>query len=76
MSSVACEMEHAVNDELEASIDRLLGYPEYTHLGERVLKFHDNLTDVKSPLLPLNMPEGSSGVVEFITPRSRYQNPR
>ena len=68
VSSVACEMEHAVNDELEASIDRLLGYPEYTHLGERVPQISRQFDpDVKSPLLPIsNMPEGSSGVVEFI----------
>ena len=68
VSSVACEMEHAVNDELEESIDRLLGYPEYTHSGERVPQISRQFDpDVRSPLLPIsNMPEGSSGVVEFI----------
>ena len=68
VSSVACEMEHAVNDDLEASIDRLLGYPEYSNLGERVPQISRQFDpDVKSPLLPIsNMPEGSSGVVEFI----------
>ncbi len=68
VSTVACEMEHAVNDELEASIDRLLGYPEYTHLGERVPQISRQFDpDVRSPLLPIsNMPEGSSGIVEFI----------
>ena len=68
VSSVACEMEHAVNDDLEASIDRLLGYPEHSHLGERVPQISRQFNpDVKSPLLPIsNMPEGSSGIVEFI----------
>ena len=68
VSSVACEMEHAVNDDLEASIDRLLGYPEYSNLGERVPQISRQFDpDVKSPLLPIsNMPEGSSGIVEFI----------
>ena len=68
VSSVACEMEHAVNDELEESIDRLLGYPEYTHSGERVPQISRQFDpDVRSPLLPIsNMPEGSSGIVEFI----------
>jgi len=68
VSSVACEMEHAVNDDLEASIDRLLGYPEYSNLGERVPQISRQFNpDVKSPLLPIsNMPEGSSGIVEFI----------
>ena len=68
VSSVACEMEHAVNDDLEASIDRLLGYPEHSHLGERVPQISRQFNpDVKSPLLPIsNMPEGSSGIVAFI----------
>ena len=68
VDSVACEMEHAVNDDLEASIDRLLGYPEHSHLGERVPQISRQFDpDVKSPLLPIcNMPEGSSGTVEFI----------
>ncbi len=68
VNSVACEMEHAVNDELEASIDRLLGYPEYTPLGDRIPQISRQFeTDVKSPLLPIsNMPDGSSGIVEFI----------
>lgn len=68
VSSIACEMEHAVNDELEASIDKLLGYPEYNHLGEKVPQISRQFEpDIISPLLPIsNMPEGSSGVVELI----------
>ena len=68
VNSIACEMEHAVNDELEASIDKLLGYPEVNHLGEKVPQISRQFEpDIISPLLPIsNMPEGSSGVVEFI----------
>ena len=68
VNSIACEMEHAVNDELEASIDKLLGYPEYNHLGEKVPQISRQCEpDIISPLLPIsNMPEGSSGVVELI----------
>ena len=68
VNSIACEMEHAVNDELEASIDKLLGYPEYNHLGEKVPQISRQFEpDMISPLLPIsNMPEGSSGVVELI----------
>ena len=60
VSSIACEMEHAVNDEL--------GYPEYNHLGEKVPQISRQFEpDIISPLLPIsNMPEGSSGVVELI----------
>ena len=68
VNSIACEMEHAVNDELEASLDKLLGYPEYNHLGEKVPQISRQFEpDIISPLLPIsNMPEGSSGVVELI----------
>ena len=68
VSSIACEMEHAVNDELESSLDKLLGYPEYNHLGEKVPQISRQFEpDIISPLLPVsNMPEGSSGVVELI----------
>ena len=68
VNSIACEMEHAINDELEASIDKLLGYPEYNHLGEKVPQISRQFEpDIISPLLPIsNMPEGSSGVVELI----------
>ena len=68
VNSIACEMEHAVNDELEASIDKLLGYPEYNHLVEKVPQISRQFEpDIISPLLPIsNMPEGSSGVVELI----------
>ena len=68
VNSIACEMEHAVNDELEASIDKLLGYPEYNHLGEKVPQISRQFEpDIITPLLPIsNMPEGSSGVVELI----------
>ena len=68
VNSVACEMEHAITDELEASIDRLLGYPENTHLGERVPQISRQFeANVHSLLLPISyMPEGSKGVIEFI----------
>ena len=68
VSSIACEMEHAVNDDLESSLDKLLGYPEYNHLGEKVPQISRQFEpDIISPLLPIsNMPEGSSGVVELI----------
>ena len=68
VSSIACEMEHAVNDELESSLDKLLGYPEYNQQGEKVPQISRQFEpDIISPLLPVsNMPEGSSGVVELI----------
>lgn len=66
--AAACEMEHSIDDNLEAAIDRLLGYPERTHAGERVPLVSRRVDPaVTAPLLPVaNMPEGSSGTIEFI----------
>jgi DtxR family Mn-dependent transcriptional regulator len=36
VKEAACRMEHALNDELESAIDRLLGYPESTPSGEKI----------------------------------------
>jgi len=64
----ACGLEHSISDELEASIDRLLGYPVRTSSGQRipvvqreVLAFENNI------LLPVaNIPKGKGGFVEII----------
>jgi len=66
--SISCEMEHAINDQLEAAIDGLLGYPEKTNSGERVPQVARHFeTDIHTSLLPiLNMPDESSGEIEFI----------
>jgi|TARA_B100000287_G_scaffold285263_1_gene268897 DtxR family Mn-dependent transcriptional regulator len=66
--SISCEMEHAINDQLEAAIDGLLGYPEETNSGERVPQVARHFeTDIHTTLLPiLNMPDESSGEIEFI----------
>ena len=54
VNSIACEMEHAVNDELEASIDRLLGYPEHNNFGEKVPQISRHFeSDLTSLLLNL-----------------------
>ena len=66
--SISCEMEHAINDQLEAAIDGLLGYPEETNSGERVPQVARHFeTDIHTTLLPiLNMPDESTGEIEFI----------
>ena len=66
--SIACEMEHAINDELEVAIDSLLGYPEETKSGERIPQVARHFeTNIQTPLLPIsNMPNGSTGEIEFI----------
>lgn len=66
--AIACEMEHAINNELEAAIDSLLGYPEETKSGERIPQVARHFeTNIQTPLLPIsNMPNGSTGEIEFI----------
>tara|TARA_B100000214_G_scaffold359154_1_gene320314 strand:- start:177 stop:827 length:651 start_codon:yes stop_codon:yes gene_type:complete len=66
--AIACEMEHAINDELEAAIDSLLGYPVETKSGERIPQVARHFeTNIQTPLLPIsNMPNGSTGEIEFI----------
>lgn len=66
--AIACEMEHAINDELEAAIDSLLGYPVETKSGERIPQVARHFeTNIHTLLLPIsNMPNGSTGEIEFI----------
>lgn len=66
--AAACEMEHSIDGDLEAAIDRLLGYPDRTHAGERVPLVSRRIDpDLTASLLPIaNMPDASSGAVEFI----------
>ena len=40
----ACRLEHSIDDELEASIDRLLGYPNRTLSGHRIPVVERELT--------------------------------
>ena len=68
IQSAACRLEHALTDDLEAAIDRLLGYPEKTPNGEliptisRVIEPH-----APSMLLPLHaLPLKSQGLVELL----------
>jgi len=65
--AAACRLEHALTDELEMAIDRLLGYPEKTPSGEIIPGVSREIKPVASSmLLPLNsLPENSSGVVEL-----------
>tara|TARA_B100000959_G_scaffold261087_1_gene298282 strand:+ start:5767 stop:6429 length:663 start_codon:yes stop_codon:yes gene_type:complete len=64
----ACKMEHTIGDELEADLDRLLGFPERTMDGTRIPAIERSF-DVAEVgiLLPItNLPEGSIAEVELI----------
>ncbi|HJL59459.1 MAG TPA: metal-dependent transcriptional regulator, partial [Candidatus Thalassarchaeaceae archaeon] len=68
VKAAACRLEHALNDDLELAIDRLLGYPEKTPTGEVIPSVSRTIEPYsESMLLPLHvLPEGKSGKVELI----------
>ena len=68
VKEAACRMEHALNDELETAIDRLLGYPEYTPDGEKIPMISRNVDPiVGSMLIPLRaLPEEMAGKIEMV----------
>ena len=68
VKAAACRLEHALTDDLEAAIDRLLGYPETTPDGESIPGVSRQIEPVgKSMLLPLHaLPVGQSGRVELL----------
>ncbi len=68
VKEAACRLEHALTDELESSIDRLLGYPEKTPSGEIIPTIsRDIQPTLSSMLLPLHaIQSGSSGTIELL----------
>ena len=65
---IACKMEHSVDLDLESTLDRLLGYPEFSINGTRVPSVMRDFEPIGiSTLLPLSkLPANSSATVEII----------
>jgi DtxR family Mn-dependent transcriptional regulator len=68
VADAACKLEHALTDELEHTIDRLLGYPENTPDGRPIPPVKRQVNAVFSRvLLPLrSLPEGVPGTIELL----------
>jgi DtxR family Mn-dependent transcriptional regulator len=68
VKGVACKMEHAIDTELEETLDRFLGYPEKTTEGNRIPSIERDFETLGiGTLLPLaRIPEGASAVIELI----------
>ena len=68
IDAAACRLEHALTDELEAAIDRLLGYPEKTPSGKLIPSISRTVEPHSSSILiPLHaLSNGSSGSIEMI----------
>jgi len=66
--AVACRLEHAIGDDLEADLDRLLGYPEKAPDGSRIPTVGRTMgTTGKGTLLPIGaLPQGSTAIVDLI----------
>ena len=65
---VACKMEHAVGADLEATLDRMLGFPEMSQDGSRIPSVERTVEPIGfGTLLPISkMPEGAFASVEMI----------
>ena len=68
VKAAACRLEHALTDDLESAIDRLLGYPESTPDGEIIPTVSRHIEPItNSMLLPLHaLPIDMSGEVELL----------
>ena len=66
--SIACRMEHTVNEELELALDSLLGYPEKSVDGKKIPFIDRDVKSIKSgTILPItNMPMNSKGVISLM----------
>ena len=67
----ACKIEHAIDEDLELALDRMLGYPERTPRGERIPVIERHLEPMRSGLLlPLSaLPVGSTATIELMVMR-------
>ena len=68
VKAAACRLEHALTDDLESAIDRLLGYPEATPAGEIIPTVSRQIEPITNTiLLQLHaMPVSTSGDVELL----------
>ena len=68
VSAVACRMEHVIGDDLEAALDRLLGYPENAPDGTRIPAVERAVEPPgKGTLLPISaLPDGTTATVDLI----------
>ena len=67
----ACKIEHAIDEELEMALDKMLGYPERTPSGKRIPIIERQLEPIRSGLLlPLSaLPIGSTATIEMMVMR-------
>ena len=68
VDSAACKIEHSIDEKLEASIDRMLGYPERNKDGIMIPTVDRKMIiSTTNTLLPLSaLPEETPSIIELI----------
>lgn len=68
IDTVACKIEHIIDEKLEASIDRMLGYPERNKDGIMIPTVDRKMIiSTTNTLLPLSaLPEETPSIIELI----------
>jgi len=68
VDSAACRLEHNIDNDLEASIDRMLGYPERNKEGMLIPLVDRNLmVSGRNTLLPISaLPENMNAIIELV----------
>jgi len=67
INAMACKLEHAIDEELEVTLDNMLGYPERSISGARIPLVDRKMEILQNNLLPLNcLPNNTEATVELI----------
>ena len=66
-NAMACKLEHAINEELEITLDNMLGYPEKSLSGSKIPLIDRKIEILQNNLLPLNcLPNNTEATIELI----------
>ena len=66
-NAMACKLEHAIDEELEVTLDNMLGYPERSISGNKIPLVDRKMEILQNNLLPLNcLPNNIEATVELI----------
>ena len=67
INAMACKIEHAIDEQLEVTLDNMLGYPEVSITGEKIPLIDRKIEDFHDNLLPINcLPNNTESIVELI----------
>ena len=67
INAMACKIEHAIDEELEVTLDNMLGYPERSVSGSKIPLIDRKMEILQNNLLPLNcLPNNAEATIELI----------